>query len=232
MKSLFRTALTGLVLATATAFAQAQTITFANFQQVGADKSFQFLNSGATSSFVTQNTVTNVTTIPVNFTFLVPNGSGFVNTPLPANLTITSVVSSTATSGLTLSQRLQNIQMTFVGTGAVTGNLLTVFGSTGTLGGVIGDSTAGLEETHNGTTQLVNYSSGYLDLTGSTERNYSIALNNLQPVLGLAGNGYASGFQSNATGQFAAIIPEPSTLALGVLGLGAGLVARRRKKLY
>jgi multisubunit Na+/H+ antiporter MnhC subunit len=229
LKPLIHITLAGLALVATTALAQAQTTTFANFQQVGSDKSFQFFNTGATSSFLTQNTITSVTTIPVNFTFLLPNGSGQVNTPLPANLTITAIVSGTATSGLTVSQRLQSIEMTFIGTGAVTGNLLTLSGSTGTIGGVVGDIGAGLEETHNGTTQLVNYSSAYLDLSQSSQRNYSIALNNLTTPLGVDGNGYLTGFQSNATGQFAAVIPEPSTLSLGILGIIGAVVARRRK---
>lgn len=232
MKSLIRVTIAGLTLATTFSLAHAQTVTFANFQQVGADKSFQFLNSGATSTFVTKDTITSNTTIPVNFTFLVDNGSGSMNTPLPANLTITSVVSAPATFGATASQKLQSVQMTFVGTGAVTGNLLTIFGSTGTIGGVLGEATAGLEETNNGGSQIVNYSSAYIDFSGSTQRNYSVALNNIDaPGLANGGNGYLASLQSNATGQFAAngIVPEPSTVFL--LGMGAlGLCTCRRKK--
>lgn len=229
MKSLFRITLATAALATAS-LAHAQTVPFANFQQVGGDKSFQFLNTGVTSTFVTEDTITSSTVIPVNFTYLFFNTSGTINVSLPANLTITSTVSSPASFGLTGSQPLSNVQMTFTGTGAVTGNLLTVFNSTGVLGGALGDSTAGLDETHNGTTQIVNFSSDYIDFSSSTQRNYSIALNNVTPALANGGNGYLAGFQSNATGVFAAngLAPEPSTFAL--LGLGAlGLVVRRRK---
>ncbi len=229
MKSLFRITLTTVALAAVT-MAQAQTSPFASFQQIGGDKSFQFLNTGATSTFVTQDTTTSSTVIPVNFTFLAPNTSGFVNVALPANLVITSVVSNTASFGLTASQPLTNVQISFVGTGPVLGNLLTLANSTGVLGGALGDSTAGLEETDNGGVQIVNFASNYINFNNSTQRNYSIALNNVNAALANGGNGYLQSFQSNASGVFASngIAPEPSTLAL--LGIGAlGLVVRKRK---
>ena len=227
MKNFFR-----LTVATAalsiTTLAHAQTSLFANFQQIGADKSFQFINTGSnTSSFITS------VTVPVNFFYRAPNSSGTIDTALPANLTITSIVNGTATvSAPTISQKLQSVEMVFTGTGAVTGNLLTILNtSTGTLGGILGDSGAGLEETHGVSGGVVNYSSAYLDFSASTQRNYSLALNNLTPALADGGNGYLAGFTSNATGQFAsnAIVPEPSTVILLGLG-GLGLIARYRRK--
>lgn len=208
-----------------------QTTTFANFtQDTGADKSFQFTNTGG---FLTQNTVTLATAIPVNFTFLVPTSSTLISvgTPVAANLTITSVMNGPATVGtFNATQRLSSVQMTFIGTGALAGqNLLTVFSSTGTLTGTFGASTAGLSETNNGGAQVVSFSSDFLDFSGSTQRNYSLPLNNLDPIFS-AGGGSINNFTSNATGQFASngIVPEPTSMALFTLGTLGFVVLRRR----
>lgn len=231
MKSLSRLVSVGCLAFCAAAAGHAQTITFANFtQDTGADKSFQFTNAGG---FLTQHTITAASVIPVNFTFLINNTSGFApGSVLAANLTITSVTNGPATVGVfTASQKLSSVQMSFTGTGALAGqNLLTIFASTGTLSGPRGSSTAGVSETHNGTTQFVSYSSDFLDFSKSTQRNYSLSLNNVNP--GFDGSsGTIDSFSSNATGQFASngLVPEPTTAALfgaGILCLG--LVSRRR----
>jgi PEP-CTERM motif len=236
LKSFFRLTTTALALAATLSAAQAQTVTFANFtQDVGAAKVFNFLNTGekTTSGFFTQPT-----TVQVNFFFLMPTGDPgiVIGTPLTASLTITSQTLGNANVGVvTVAQKLQNLEMRFIGVGGTVDgkNLLTITASTGTLGGELGAATAGLEETDNGITQFVNYSSDYLSFSSSTQRNYSISLNNLSPSLAKDPNGFLSAFTSNATGQFAAnqiIVPEPSTVVfvgLGVLGL---LVGRRNVK--
>jgi hypothetical protein len=226
LKNFFRLTVATAAL-TITTLAHAQTSLFANFQQIGNTKPFEFINAGINSSFVTS------VTVPVNFFYRAPNSSGTIDVALPANLTITSVVNGTvAVSSPTISQKLQTVEMVFTGTGAVTGNLLTILNSsTGTLGGIIGDSGAGLEETHGVSGGVVNYSSAYMDFSTSTQRNYSLALNNLTPALADGGNSYLRGFTSDATGQFSTngIVPEPSTVSLLGLG-GLGLIARYRRK--
>ncbi len=227
MKNFFRLAVATAVL-TVTTFAHAQTSLFANFQQIGATKPFEFINDGVNSRFITS------VVVPVNFFYRAPNSSGTIDVALPANLTITSIVNGTASlSSPTISQKLQSVEMVFTGTGAVTGNLLTIINSsTGTLGGVLGDSGAGLEETHGVSGGVVNYSSAYLDFSASTQRNYSLALNNIAPpgLANGAGN-YLAGFTSDVTGQFSSngMVPEPSTVMLLGFG-GLGLIARYRRK--
>lgn len=237
MKSLFRIPLAALIVATTAALAQAQTTTFSNFTQKYsgtppvAPKVFEFINTGnpLTTGFSTSTLV--------NFTFLVntTNPSVPVGTPIDANLTITSIVDGFSTGNFVPSQKLKSVQIAFIGTGALAGqNLLTVFASTGVLSGSKGSATANLEETHNGTTQIVQYSSAFLDFSTSTQQNYSISLNNIDGAgLGHDSNfpsGYMAAFQANASGQFAsnaAFIPEPSTLCL--LGLGVFGLRRPRK---
>ncbi|WP_309708452.1 PEP-CTERM sorting domain-containing protein [Armatimonas sp.] len=227
MKNFFRLAVATAALSITT-LAHAQTSLFANFQQIGSAKPFQFINAGINSSFVTS------VTVPVNFFYRAPNSSGTIDIALPANLTITSIVNGTASvSAPTISQKLQSVEMVFTGTGAVTGNLLTILNSsTGTLGGILGDSGAGLEETHGVSGGVANYSSAYLDFSASTQRNYSLALNNIAaPGLANGPGNYLAGFTSDATGQFSSngIVPEPSTVLLLGLG-GLGLIMRYRRK--
>ena len=238
MNPLFKITLVGLLLLATSPLGRAQTITFANFTQKYsgtppvAPKVFEFVNTGnaATTGFTT--------TTLVNFTFLVnPSNPAIpVGTPIDANLTITSLVDGFSTGNFVPSQKLKSVQISFTGTGALAGqNLLTVFASTGILSGSKGSATANLEETDNGSNQIVQYSSAFLDFSTSNQQNYSISLNNIDsPGLVHDSNfpsGYLSGFQANASGQFAsnaAFIPEPSTFALLSLG-GLGLLRKRKK---
>ena len=230
MKSLLKVVAASCLLLGTASLALGQTMLFANFtQDTAADKSFRFTNA---SGFFTEHTVTAATSIPVNFFFQQPTSTGPINTLLAANLTITSSINGAANiGGSNAFQKLNNVTMTFLGTGALAGqNLLTVFASTGTLGGTFPGSTTGLSETDPGAGQVVNYSSDFLNFSSSNQRNYSLALNNLDPGFSNAG-GFITNFTSNATGQFAAngFVPEPSSLFLIALGISVFIIKRKNR---
>ncbi|MCU1234449.1 MAG: hypothetical protein JWP63_2416 [Candidatus Solibacter sp.] len=69
----------------------------------------------------------------------------------------------------------------------------------------------------------------------SVDRNFSISLSNLVPVLTLDGSGFANSGSAALTGTFAANplptgnTPEPATLTLfGSALVGLGLIGRKR----
>ena len=233
MKFLSCITLSAIALTTTFSLAYAKNDDFARFTLVTPGTTqFRFNNDGTNaSSFFT------IAPVAVKFRYVIDNGTGLVDFDIDALLNVTSVVGAPATYGvLTATQKLQNVQMTFTGTGlggGPTGNLLTLSGSTGDLGGVLGFSDAGIAETDNGLgnpDHTITYSSAYLDFVNSTQRYYNISLNNLTPPLANGGT-YIGSFNSDATGLFGSngLVPEPSTVALLVLG-SFGLIVQRRKK--
>ena len=219
----------GLGLLLASTPARAQLTTFASVL-TGAD-ALQFLNNGASSTYKT----TSGSAIPVVFRYSVANGTSLVNTDIAATMTISAGVTGGA-GGFFQSMNAAN--MVISANAAINGktNLLTLSTSTGTLTKSSG-STATFAGTQGGIggTDIVTFSSDFLSFVGTTVRDFTITNNSISPGLTINGNGFmdtwtgtGSGlFASNPVPQISSSAPEPTTLALLVLG-GFGIALRRR----
>ncbi len=109
-------------------------------------------------------------------------------------------------------------------------------------GGAIFGRNASTSGNVGGSTQAGNtvvYTSDFLNFTPTVDKDFSLALSSITPGLGRGGVGQAlSTFFATSTGSFSAdpaplptaIIPEPATWGLLVVGFGlVGLQGRRRK---
>jgi hypothetical protein len=222
--------------------ASAQLSTFAQFRQVTNNRPFIFTNAGAGSTFSLTSTL-------VNFTYLVDNGYGSaIGASVNAHMVITSTAAATVNATGTAPNRnfeqpMTGITIQFIADTPVNGNtnLLTILASAGATssGGLLtgreGRSTGNFDGSETpGNGDAITMTSDFLNFASTTQRDYSISLNAVTPILGLNANGYLNGFSANATGTFSsdpppAMIPEPSTLALITL-TGISLLTRRRSR--
>jgi len=238
LRSLLATAIAAFGLAAVAAPSFATPTTFAQFSQTLPGASFTFTNNTLSG-----NDLKLTANVPVNFKFLVPNGYGPVSTIIPAQLTMTGIVSANAfTAGGFIFQPFSSITMTFTDI-ATSSNLLTVVsGSTGTLLGQPNGNSAILNaDTGGGDT--VTFTSDWLFFGSTISRDFSLSFSGLNPVLKIqtaAANRHAGklrGFTAAGTGTFASDpaptqgVPEPSP-ALALLFGAGGLVllfVRNRK---
>lgn len=213
------------------------TITFAQFQQglSAPANPFTFTNAGASSSFFVSGS------IPVNFTYQVPNGYGAPpGTPIAAMMTFHSLVSGTASQVLVGSkfvdfQKMEAINMVFTAVVPVGGMnlLLSVVNSNDVLSGFDRGHTASLSaDTSVGNT--VNYQSDFLSNLGNAQsRNFELSFSSVVPIVGIAPNHYFRSFTASGTGTFAEVVPESAAivlLAAGSIPLTISVVRRRRKR--
>ena len=82
----------------------------------------------------------------------------------------------------------------------------------------------------------MNFSSDFLDFSGTQQRSFAIVFDHVTPGLALASNGLMNSFTSTLTSATffvtpgATVVPEPTSFVLAGLGLGClGLVACRRR---
>ena len=205
MKTLFGAAALALTLAVAPAYAAT---TFAQYEQVdGGLDTIQF-----DSGLLTDTGGTTGSLVLFNYLNTMPAG-------LDGNIDAYMNVSSTGApwSGTISFLRASD-----------SANLLTLTFSGATLAGG-GGSGALFGSTPGGT---VTYTSDFLDFTGQSAGDFSLALSGITPGFG------ASFWSGDSTGTFASdsgggpnVVPEPGTWTMMILGFGGvGALMRRRRQ--
>lgn len=197
---------------------------------------FQFANNGASSTFDTVDPTTSSTTIPVTFYYRVPNVYGPVDAGIPATLTLTSSVSSIASSyGGIDYQAMKSVSIAFVANTAVMVNSVAernVLTATGTA--LLSNTNNSADVNFTADTSVGNtvmFTSDFLGLQGGAA-SYAFSLSSVSPVLHIDTNHYLRGFTGAGSGDFVSTIdsvPEPATSGLLALG-GMFLLGRRRRK--
>jgi len=187
------------VMAACVAPAMATPVTFADYSlAAGAGNPFKYTNTAGPNSTFTLVSAS----IPVTFTYHVPNAYGAMGVPIAAKLTFTAQVNGVVTkadgtavtantAGLSVKQQLKNVVFTFtaISPGANPGtDLLTTTASSGELSGRIGTRTLNF----NGDTALgdsVNYQSDFLNFANTIEQDFSFSFSSLTRTTGTPAGG-------------------------------------------
>jgi hypothetical protein len=207
---LFRVGITMAALATCAVHSvQAQTVTFATFQQVNLSSTpFTFTNHGTSGTFATT-----ATAIKFNF-----SGIAGLSTDLTGNQTATITITATTSTPVSgagtavspFNQVIDSGTITITrttaaaeGTGSKT-NLLTVAfsGSPASINGRNGSGNFG------GSDPTVTFTSDFIDFSASTARDFAIALTSITPALAKSGS-FLRTFAATGSGQFDAD-PNPT----------------------
>ncbi len=183
--------------------AQAQTVTFATFQQVNLSSTpFVFTNSGTSGTFTTAATA-------VKFNFSGISGiagtdlSGTQNATITITATTSTAVSGTGSAANPFNQVIDFGTITITRTTAATEgngsrtNLLTVnfSDSPASINGRNGSGSFG------GSDPTVTFTSDFMDFSATTARDFAIALTSITPALAKSGS-FLRSFQATGSGQF------------------------------
>ncbi len=225
--------------------------TFANFSPTSASNTnFNFANNpNGGSPYVTLDTSNVVTGIPVNFNFsnivgLPPALTGTLQANMLMTSTSTDPTASTGTRGnityyqyfdTNISTITFNLDTPYLGhTTLLKVSWMTSPSSSSALVGGKGSGTASLTA-QNSAGDTVNFSSDFLNFTGTGGHAFSMSLSGVNPTLLLNADGFLNSFSANMTGTFDAVpvptlAPEPSSIVLGLTGIvfGAGFMRRRK----
>jgi hypothetical protein len=205
--------------------------------------------TGIGLSFVATNTDVNgslalTDTSAVTFGFLATNLTSYIST-IPANIVFNATSANTNYSSVLASfgvARQTNFTgaLTITSTQAITigkttfaagSNLLTANFTNATFLGVLGQQNAGL--TADSKTGTLVYTSDFLTFDNTVSRDFSFSFGAITPTLSSGTDPftptYLQSFTSTPTGSFAsdpaplslAVVPEPASWAMMMLGLGA-----------
>lgn len=214
---------------------QAQTTTFAQFNQRTNVNGFCFNNNGGASGTLT--TCASPAGVPVEFTYL---GIVGLDASLQGNQLATIFVdantSTPALPGAPPNGIRQNFQTVIiqilrdspapVGAGTRR-NLLTVTVTTGTprLDGNTGANSAGFTASTPG--ENVTFTSDFLDFSTTTARNFALSFSSVTPPLSIGAGGFFSSFSAAGTGTFAST-PRPVICCVTTpapVGVGGRVIA-------
>jgi hypothetical protein len=224
-----------------------QTLTFAQFQQDpgrpnGTGNRFSFRSTAGDGHFFTNaGGLGNIAGIVATL-FTVQDTPLALVSPqtIVADMTLdihsTTPATATPLGPLTVLTQPFDLLGTITFTGAVgsgfDGQILLQVSFNDTLAGFQGsESGVLLSDTQTGDTVVYTSPAGIFDFSGTIDRNLSLSLSSITPALALNGiTGFLRNFNAAGSGTFAAsVVPEPATLALGLLGVPFALVALRRR---
>ncbi|MEO7716606.1 MAG: hypothetical protein ABIY70_10405 [Capsulimonas sp.] len=234
------------VMAACVAPATATPVTFADFSlRGGTANPFRYTNSAGPNSTFTLVSAT----IPVTFTYQVPNAYGASGTSIKALLSFSGQVNGVVTkadgtalvgspAGVSVMQKLKNVTFTFtaITAGNIPGtNLLTTTASTGALTGRIGGRTLSFGG-DTGLGDSVNYSSDFLNFTHTIEQDFNFSFTSLTNLTGggalavktsgnlASGKGNFVPFSTSGTGTFdsdpAPLLPSPEPAPVAAFLIG------------
>jgi len=223
--------------------AAATTTTFASYNDT-VTQAWSFTN---TSSPAGETLVG--TSIPMSFSYGTANGYNVAGTPILGTLTVTGTLlpdNKTSVPGgpphfnpiTEDSSYLSSLTMTFTADTPVHGmtNLLTVVATDPDLTGMDGKKTASIVGSENTVGETVDFSSDFLNFTGTGNQTLSLSLTSLSRGLAKNGDGYLDTFLASGAGNFSTgpaptSAPEASSVvsfgALMMLGAFA-IIGRRR----
>ena len=223
--------------------AQASPITFASVNYLplsGSNVTYSWQNSG--SGFLGFETGTNPTaaSIPVEFTYSASSAPAGLQGGLAAHMTISAPATGFATSSGGFDYQITG------GTIAITldtpfngKDLLLKADFSGVLSGNNGSSVANIDADSQISGQSVVFSSDFLTFGALPWESISFGLNSVDPTLAIDINQYLRAFTASGHGSFAAGLndirttsaPEPSSLAITLLGGGLVLIGAIRTRI-
>lgn len=230
-KSFFlgKVTLVALMLFFATTFVEAQTVTFAQYNQKIGGQDFVFTNNQSSANFQTVSGGS-----PITFTYLnIANLPAELQGPQDAHVFITAPTTAPAltTAGNRTIQPFNSIFLIRIvrdtpaasggGTRTVLLNasITPVGASNSELSGDEGARSAGYSAST--PVQVVNYDSDFLSFSGTIDRDLSLSFSSITPVYSL-GTGFLNSFNAAGTGTFASNPPPifmvPSAAAVTISG--------------
>jgi len=215
-------------------------VTFAQFDQTNPGQSFVFTNNNLSGSNLELTA-----TVPVDFEYLVPNGTGtLAPTTIKATLVMTAIASPAVVVGTNVIEPYSSVSMTFTANTPIGGktNLLTVVSTTtGTLTSKLNANSASLNGDSGGG-DIVTFTSDFLNFGSTVTRDYDLSFSSLNPHMAIAnGSGHTTAhfpvsFTTSGTGTFGSDpaptfgAPEPSPALALLIGAGLTLLFVRTRK--
>jgi hypothetical protein len=239
----------GAMAATMSLASVAEAATFAAFTTGGKARNVRWENKSGSSDgdFYSTDAAGNKSSVQVNFKFLAggaPAGLAAAVQLVPADFNLDSFETGNPvnnTGGVLTQPGIQgHFSFTYVGipdivvglthysTGA---NLLSGVFQLGEIQGRSGSSAGGfMGATASGS--IISMTSDFMSFAGSLQRDFSISMTSISPVLDAAAGKALRSFRASAGGAFstASAVPEPSTWAVMIVGAAmVGAASRRRR---
>lgn len=220
-----------LALFVSTVTSQAQTTTFGQFvQRDTAAQNFVFTNNGSNANFGTVNNGNPVFFLYGGIANLPTELQGFQN----ATIFVTATTNAPAGPGAggnivqpfsnTFTIEVRRDTPATIGGGTRRNLLTAVVTAGGTTSKITGQSNSAsyTASTPTSTSQVVTYTSDFLDFTQTNDRNFGISFSSVTPALSLGSGSFLNSFTASGSGTFASNPPPrynpPTAAAVNIAG--------------